>query len=255
MAHRRPLEVLGSNPRNLWGREQGTETRTLLSGLYSPTPGPNCERTGPGAAGASRPLSLPAARGALGGPGWGAMRGNRVGSGSPKAPLVEGGSRTPGRALSERPISFKPAAGASDALTAVGTARPGPGGARVSAGGLATPGGLLRVALLFRFVIKGRVLLLDVRKVTQPLVFLSSPRTLSFPCTRRQSLVIPKEACFQLCPPTTTPKCSCKGGHPGALLWVEGKLWSFIFLQLLLPLPSLGAGYWGCEKLGRTPLP
>lgn len=97
------------------------------------------------------PLSLPAAPGALGG----RAGGHRVGSGSPKTPPVEGGLRAAWMRFKWAADFVLTAAGAADSLTTVGTARPGPGGAGFGDGRLATPGGILRVALLFRLCEKG----------------------------------------------------------------------------------------------------
>lgn len=149
--------------------------------LTHPRPQPRARARG--AACASGPRSLRAAPGALGGQGeieWGA--------GHQRRPLWREGSRPPGRALSGRRFRFNPRPEHPDSLTAVSAARWGLGAPDLVTVGLPNPAAFYAWLCYLGFVIRAPVLLLDVRKVTQPLVFLSSPRTLSFSCRRRHKL-------------------------------------------------------------------
>lgn len=153
-------------------------------------------------------------------------------------------------------------------LTAVSAARWGRGwgrGRRGRAPDLVTVGWPNRAALCawlcyLRFVIKAPVLLLDVRKVTQPLVFFPVPGRSALPALRGTSLVIPKDAYFQLCfcpPAPPRNKSSFKGGHGSASLGLRGTPEVF-FPPAAAPAQSRGEGradYCGFEKLGPTSLP
>lgn len=161
-------EVLGSNPRidPIWGREQGTETRTaLLPDLDSPTPDPS-RATGRGAESALDPLSPPSGSGSSG---W-ATGGER----SPKTPpWREGWTRFKWAA-----DFVLTAARAADTLATVGIARPGPGAPDSVTVGSPHQAAFCAWPCYLGLVIRAPVWLLDVRKVTQPLVFHFSPRTL-----------------------------------------------------------------------------
>lgn len=188
---------------------------------------------------------LPAAPGVLGE----RAGGHRVGSGSPKTTPVEGGLRAAWTRFKWAADFVLTAARAADSLTTVGTARPGPGGAGFGDGRLATPGGILRVALLFRLCDKGPGLATGRQKgdATSGFPF-QSPDAQAWLC-----LKVPAFNFVLLPPPHPHPATSPPvNGDIGAPHYgLKGN--SGVFFPCSCPCPAPGAGYCGCEKLGRTP--